>query len=95
MCKTEKSIGEILTRQFPIMMAIVNDPRTTQEEKLKAALDYTEILKDLEKVLVKQVVDFVPTLVQYNEVSLKFNERYNNGILRDYGCIVDNDTGIR
>tara|TARA_B100001093_G_scaffold465224_1_gene482732 strand:- start:886 stop:1047 length:162 start_codon:yes stop_codon:yes gene_type:complete len=53
MCKTEKSIGEILTKQFPIMMAIVNDPRTTQEEKLKAALDYTEILKDLEKVLVK------------------------------------------
>jgi hypothetical protein len=54
MCKTEKSIGRLLTEQFPIMMAIVNDPSTTQEEKLQAALDYTEILKDLEKVLVNK-----------------------------------------
>jgi hypothetical protein len=53
MCKTEKSVGKLLTEQFPIMMSIVNDPHTSQEVKLKAALDYIEILKDLEKVLVK------------------------------------------
>ena len=54
MYKTEKSIGRLLTEQFPIMMAIVNDPSTTQQEKLQAALDYIEILKDLEKVLVNK-----------------------------------------
>jgi hypothetical protein len=54
MYKTEESIGRLLTEQFPIMMAIVNDPSTTQQEKLQAALDYTEILKDLEKVLVNK-----------------------------------------
>jgi len=54
MCKTEKSIGKLLTEQFPVMMAIVNDPNTSQEQKLQAALDYTEILKDLERVLVNK-----------------------------------------
>jgi len=54
MCKTEKSIGKLLTEQFPVMMAIVNDPSTSQEQKLQAALDYTEILKDLERVLVNK-----------------------------------------
>lgn len=54
MCKTEKSIGKLLTEQFPVMMSIVNDPSTSQEQKLQAALDFTEILKDLERVLVKK-----------------------------------------
>ena len=47
---TEEEVGKRLTEQFPKMMAVVNGD-TTQEEKLKAALDCTEILKDLEKVL--------------------------------------------
>jgi hypothetical protein len=50
---SEAIINKRLTEEFPKMMDIVNGD-TTQEEKLKAVLDYTEILKDLEKVLNEQ-----------------------------------------
>ena len=50
---SEAIINKRLTEEFPKMMDIVNGD-TTQEEKLKPVLEYTEILKDLEKVLNEQ-----------------------------------------
>ena len=47
---SEAIINKRLTEEFPKMMDVVNGD-TTQEEKLKAVLDYTEILKELEKVI--------------------------------------------
>ncbi len=47
---SEAIINKKLTEQFPKMMKVV-EGNTTQEEKLKAVLDYTEILKELEKVI--------------------------------------------
>ena len=47
---SEAIINKKLTEEFPKMMDVVNGD-TTQEEKLKAVLDYTEILKELEKVI--------------------------------------------
>lgn len=47
---SEAIINKKLTEQFPKMMKVVEGD-TTQEEKLRAVLEYTEILKDLEKVI--------------------------------------------
>ncbi len=47
---SERIINKRLTEQFPLMMEVVQGD-TTQEEKLKAVLDYTEILKELEKII--------------------------------------------
>ena len=50
---SEAIINKKLTEQFPKMMKVVEGD-TTQEEKLRAVLEYTEILKDLEKVIIGQ-----------------------------------------